>query len=80
MGGDVSRQFRALHNGGDAEADADDATAVRIGQFVTHATFGEGVVLQAEGHGDRTRVQVNFSRAGSKWLMLAYANLKTVGD
>ena len=80
MGGDVSRQFRALHNGGDAEADADDATAVRIGQFVTHATFGEGVVLQAEGHGDRTRVQVNFSRAGSKWLMLAYANLKTGGD
>ena len=47
---------------------------------MTHATFGEGVVLQAEGHGDRTRVQVNFSRAGAKWLMLSTANLKTVGD
>ena len=79
MGGDVSRQFRALHNGGE-EADLDDTAGVRIGQFVTHATFGEGVVLQAEGHGDRTRVQVNFSRAGPKWLMLAYANLQTVGD
>ena len=61
MGGDVSRQFRSLHNGTDAEEDEPEG-GVRIGQFVTHAAFGEGVVLQSEGHGDRTRVQVNFAR------------------
>ena len=54
------------------------AWGISIGQSVTHPTFGGGVVVQAEGRGDRTRVQVNFERAGSKWLMLAYANLEAV--
>jgi DNA helicase II / ATP-dependent DNA helicase PcrA len=35
-------------------------------------------VLQAEGHGDRGRVQVNFARDGSKWLMLGYAKLEAL--
>ena len=76
MGGDVSRQFRTLHNGAGTQDDGEaNEAGVRIGQLVTHPKFGEGVVLQAEGSGERTRVQVNFSRAGAKWLMLAYANL-----
>ena len=54
---------------------ADDG-ALRIGQRVSHGKFGEGVVLQAEGHGERARVQVNFARDGSKWLMLGYAKLQ----
>ena len=45
-------------------------------QCVQHGKFGEGVVLQAEGHGERARVQVNFARDGSKWLMLGYAKLQ----
>ena len=53
---------------------ADDGE-LRIGQRVLHGKFGEGVVLQAEGHGDRARVQVNFAREGAKWLMLGYAKL-----
>jgi DNA helicase II / ATP-dependent DNA helicase PcrA len=53
---------------------ADDG-ALRIGQRVSHGKFGEGVVLQAEGHGERARVQVNFARDGAKWLMLGYAKL-----
>ncbi len=84
MGGDVSRQFRALHNGADEQdgggvEGVEGDASVRIGQFVRHDSFGEGVVLQAEGRGDRTRVQVHFAKAGPKWLMLAYANLKAVG-
>ena len=47
----------------------------RLGQRVQHRKFGEGTVLAFEGSGEHTRVQVNFSRAGSKWLVLAYANL-----
>jgi DNA helicase-2/ATP-dependent DNA helicase PcrA len=54
---------------------ADDG-ALRIGQRVLHGKFGEGVVLQAEGHGERARVQVNFVRDGSKWLMLGFAKLQ----
>ena len=49
---------------------------VRLGQRVSHQTFGEGVVLNFEGRGDSARVEVNFNAAGSKWLVLQYANLR----
>ncbi len=48
---------------------------VKLGQRVTHPSFGEGVVVSAEGSGAHTRLQVNFEGAGSKWLVAAYANL-----
>ena len=48
----------------------------KLGQRVLHHKFGEGTVLSFEGSGEHTRVQVNFSHAGSKWLVLAYANLE----
>lgn len=50
----------------------------KMGQRVQHAKFGEGVVLNHEGSGAQARVQVNFSSAGSKWLMLAYAKLEKI--
>jgi len=34
------------------------------------------VIMQFEGSGAHARVQVNFSEAGSKWLVLAYAKLQ----
>jgi DNA helicase-2/ATP-dependent DNA helicase PcrA len=46
------------------------------GQRVVHAKFGEGVILNLEGSGSNTRIQVNFEQAGSKWLVAAYANLE----
>ncbi|PVV19363.1 MAG: DNA helicase II [gamma proteobacterium symbiont of Ctena orbiculata] len=46
-----------------------------LGQRVRHSKFGEGVVLNAEGQGRSARVQVNFEEVGSKWLVVAYANL-----
>ncbi|MGD2137742.1 MAG: DNA helicase II, partial [Gammaproteobacteria bacterium] len=52
---------------------------LRLGQHVRHAKFGDGVITGCEGQGGNARVQVNFSRAGSKWLVLAYANLEAVG-
>jgi DNA helicase-2/ATP-dependent DNA helicase PcrA len=51
---------------------------VRLGQRVRHGKFGEGVILDLEGQGSHARVQVNFERQGTKWLMLAYANLEPV--
>ena len=50
----------------------------RIGQAVTHAKFGAGVIVSAEGGGNDARVQVNFRDSGLKWLMLEYAKLTAV--
>ncbi len=50
----------------------------RSGQSVTHAKFGEGVIVNLEGDGADARVQVNFRRAGVKWLALEYAKLTAV--
>ncbi|MEN8177770.1 MAG: DNA helicase II [Pseudomonadota bacterium] len=52
-----------------------ELTGFSLGQRVRHAKFGEGVVLNAEGQGRSARVQVNFETEGSKWLVVAYANL-----
>ncbi len=57
---------------------ADDVGPFRLGQRVEHPKFGEGIVLTLEGQGSHARVQVNFENAGSKWLVLAYANLEAV--
>ncbi|SFN71553.1 ATP-dependent DNA helicase UvrD [Dokdonella immobilis] len=55
-----------------------EAPALKLGQRVSHANFGEGVVVDYEGSGAHTRVQVNFENSGQKWLVLAYANLSAV--
>lgn len=47
-----------------------------LGQRVIHTKFGEGIILNLEGSGGTTRVQVNFEKAGSKWLVAEYANLE----
>ena len=56
----------------------DDSNGLGLGQRVRHPKFGEGVVLTCEGQGAHARVQVNFETAGSKWLVVAYANLAPV--
>ena len=48
---------------------------VRLGQRVRHKKFGDGVILNCEGQGAHARVEVNFESAGTKWLVLSYANL-----
>ena len=49
---------------------------VKLGAQVRHPSFGTGTVTDYEGTGAHARVQVNFDDAGSKWLVLAYANLQ----
>lgn len=46
-----------------------------LGQAVMHPSFGRGVVQSFEGNGAHARVQVRFADGGSKWLVIAYANL-----
>ena len=58
--------------------DEPPAANMRMGSRVRHSKFGDGVVLKFEGNGPHARVQVNFERQGTKWLMLSYANLVRV--
>ena len=64
-------QGRATRSNGGIEA-----PAVQLGRPVRHAKFGDGVILNCEGQGAHARVQVNFESAGTKWLVLNYANLE----
>lgn len=49
---------------------------LRLGHRVHHQRFGEGVVTDFEGQGEQARVEINFSQAGRKWLIINYANLQ----
>ena len=55
-----------------------ETPGLKLGQTVTHAKFGPGVVTDYEGSGAHARVQVNFANEGSKWLVLGYANQQAV--
>ena len=50
------------------------------GEQVHHQKFGQGTVIDTEGSGKNSRIQVNFKHAGSKWLVLAYAKLEKISS
>jgi len=54
---------------------AEQESGFALGQRVRHPKFGEGIVMNCEGSGAHTRLQVNFD-GGAKWLVLAYAPLE----
>ena len=49
-----------------------------IGQVVKHSKFGPGTIVNYEGSGDSMRLQINFQKVGTKWLISSYANLEIV--
>jgi len=73
----VSRPMRPTRkaNRTSLKKSADAEMGVRLGQRVRHGKFGDGVILNYEGQGAHARVEVNFETAGTKWLVLSYANL-----
>jgi DNA helicase-2/ATP-dependent DNA helicase PcrA len=70
----VTRPVRASGRGSTSTQPA-AAMGIRLGQRVRHGKFGDGVILNCEGQGAHARVEVNFETAGTKWLVLGYANL-----
>ncbi|MGK2951760.1 MAG: UvrD-helicase domain-containing protein [Thiobacillus sp.] len=50
-------------------------TGFKVGQSVTHAKFGTGIIIDFEGRGADARVQVKFRNGEAKWLALAFAKL-----
>ena len=59
-----------------ARAAAAPADAPAPGAEVAHPKFGAGTVLGYEGQPPQLRVQVQFERAGRKWLVYDYARLE----
>ncbi len=53
-----------------------DRLGLRVGDDVRHATWGEGVVLDIEGRGERAEAVVRFPEAGEKRLLLSWAPLQ----
>ena len=51
----------------------------RIGDDVSHPAFGEGVIIDITGSGDRAEATVNFAGVGTKHLALAWAPLTRRG-
>jgi DNA helicase-2/ATP-dependent DNA helicase PcrA len=74
LGGSVTESL--FRNKGTKSSSEDGQ--LTLGQRVSHAKFGEGVILNLEGNGSHMRIQVNFEKVGSKWLVASYANLQLV--
>ncbi|MGF1596119.1 MAG: DNA helicase PcrA [Acidimicrobiales bacterium] len=56
-----------------------DGLELKIGDDVCHKKWGEGVILDLRGSGDKTEVVVRFPSVGEKTLLLAWAPLEKVG-
>ncbi|KJY84366.1 DNA-dependent helicase II [Vibrio galatheae] len=53
-------------------------TGFSLGSRVMHPKFGEGTIINFEGSGPQSRVQVAFNGEGIKWLVTAYAKLEKI--
>ncbi|GAL07778.1 ATP-dependent DNA helicase UvrD/PcrA [Photobacterium aphoticum] len=53
-------------------------TGFSLGQRVRHPSFGEGTIINFEGSGAQSRVQVAFNGEGIKWLVTQYAKLEAM--
>ncbi len=54
--------------------------SLRVGDDVDHETFGEGVIVDLIGEGDRAEAVVRFRDVGEKRLLLAWAPLQKLGS
>jgi DNA helicase-2/ATP-dependent DNA helicase PcrA len=53
-----------------------ESLGLRIGDDVRHKTFGEGVIIDMSGSGDKTEARVRFRDVGEKNLLLSWAPLE----
>jgi DNA helicase-2/ATP-dependent DNA helicase PcrA len=53
-----------------------ETLGLRAGETVVHAKWGEGVVLEVMGEGDKAEAKVRFPSVGEKHLALSLAPLK----
>jgi len=53
-----------------------EALGLRVGDDVRHAKWGDGVIIDIEGQGDKAEATVRFPDAGEKRLLLSWAPLE----
>jgi len=51
---------------------------IAVGVYVSHPSFGDGLVVDLEGAGDAVRIAIEFDSVGLKRLMLKYAALTVI--
>lgn len=78
MKAQVSRPATSGRFGATAVKENFNSTGYSLGQRVKHAKFGEGTIINFEGSGAQSRVQVAFNGEGIKWLVTEYARLETL--
>jgi DNA helicase-2/ATP-dependent DNA helicase PcrA len=61
---------------GPVQGSGAEMLGLRVGESVVHAKWGEGVVIDVEGDGDRAEARVRFPSVGEKHLALSLAPLK----
>jgi len=69
-------QAMAAGQSGTATGDGEPGGGFRVGDDVLHGKWGEGVVLDLGGSGDKTEITIHFPEVGQKVLLLAWAPLK----
>ena len=67
----------AVDHGGRARGA--EQIGLRVGDDVGHEKFGEGVILDVIGEGDKAEAVINFRDVGEKRLLLAWAPLQKLG-
>ena len=67
----------AMKRSGPTPSGADEI-GLKVGDDVRHAKFGEGVIIDITGSGDKAEARVNFSGAGEKHLLLSWAPLEKI--
>ncbi len=55
-----------------------ESAGLSVGDDVSHATFGDGVILDIEGQGDKAEATIRFAGVGEKRLLLSWAPLTKV--
>ncbi len=79
-GSDLHRErvVEAAINAGQRSAEAANSQqlGLRVGDDVEHPAFGEGVIIEIHGQGDKAEATIRFREAGTKHLSLAWAPLK----
>ena len=56
-----------------------DQIGLKVGDDVEHPSFGEGIILEIRGEGDRAEATIRFAGVGTKHLSLAWAPLTKRG-
>ncbi|MDG1410801.1 MAG: DNA helicase PcrA [Acidimicrobiales bacterium] len=55
-----------------------EALGLRVGDGVRHGQWGEGVIVDIEGTGDKAEASVHFPNVGEKRLLLSWAPLEKI--